>query len=285
MQFDHVLNAAAGGVLSGALFWLLMWLLMRGVSLLRFRGAFPDLVLNVPGEHTRRTLRMAERELLLLTGAACAALATVPLLLGPPPFTGVWMWIQALCAVLLLVAWAVFVVRAFKHWRICRFAARADAAIGAALARLALQGHRVFHGIVLGGESIDHVVVGPRGAYAVKVVAHRPAGEAKTARLGTRGLEFQDGSVQLDPMDSIERGARLLAELAMRSLGHNITVRPVLAVPGWEVVPVQNGELLLVNEKSAVMLSGWSRPDDQLFDEDAASLQERLARLSRNHSL
>lgn len=84
---------------------------------------------------------------------------------------------------------------------------------------------------------------------------------------------------------AVERCARRLAELASKQLGHRVTVRPVLAMPGWEVAPPGVGDLLLVNEENAVMLLGWSRPADHLFAEDVPALQELLARLSLNRAL
>src|SRR5574337_1077286 len=138
--------------------------LFRIAPLLRMRRMFGDLVLNAPGEVSRKHLRRAGRGMLLLGAAACAAVGgcVALLLLTAPRFAGVLMWVIFLIACALIVVWAVFVVRGVARWSACRFAARADAALGAALSRLALQGHRAFNDVMLSQESFEHVVVGPR---------------------------------------------------------------------------------------------------------------------------
>ncbi|HEV2212333.1 MAG TPA: nuclease-related domain-containing protein, partial [Gammaproteobacteria bacterium] len=178
-------------------------------------------------------------------------------------------------------------VLGFMRWYASRHAARASAALGAVFARLALQGHRVFHAVPLGEEVADHVVIGSRGAFVILVLARRPRKEAKSARLHGRFLEFQDGIGLPAPVLSAERCARALAELSGRNLSHRINVRPVVAVPGWEIAPAESpvSDVLLVNEKNAMMLLGWTKPADALFEEDAAKLQEQLVKLCANPSL
>ena len=286
MQLPYLLNAITGGVLSSVLCWLLMNVLVRIALLLRIRRAFGDLVLNVPGEQARANLYRTQREALLLTAAACAAVGgfLAQWLLAAPRFQGVLMWVMFGVACVLIVAWLVFSVRVWRHWRTCRFAARADAALGAALERLALQGHRVFHEVMLGKQRFEHVVVGPHGLFVIRTVARRP-GRMNAARLNGRMLEFHDGKTLVDPILEAEQGARVLSELASRQLGHDLRARPVVATPGWEVTPDQFGDLVLVNEKTAVLLLSWSRPADHPLEDDAPALQERLARLSVNRAL
>lgn len=287
MQLGNLLNTIAAGVFAGTLFWLLMWPLVRVTPLLRLKGVFPELVLNGCAEQAREALHLASRELAMLTGAACAAVAAFLALLfmETPVSFGVLSYVLFAIACLLTVAWGVFAVRGLRRWWQYRFAARADAALGAVLGRVAMAGHRVFHDVSLGNERFEHVVVGPRGIFVVRVVARRAVKQARAVRLNGRTLEFQDGKVLADPIVSVERGARLLAELVERSLSHRVAVRPVVAVPGWEVAPAHGTELLLVNEKNALMLPGWSRPADHVFEEDLPALQERLARLSVNRGL
>ncbi|MGH8363135.1 MAG: NERD domain-containing protein, partial [Gammaproteobacteria bacterium] len=197
----------------------------------------------------------------------------------------VLMWVIFIMACVLIVVWAVFLVRGYRRWRVCRFVARADVALGAALDRLAMQGHRVFHDVALGKQRFEHVVVGARGLFVIRTVARRPKRNLNVVRLHGRTLEFQDGLNLPDPSGEVEQGAHLLSELAGRLLNHPVQARAVLATPGWEVPTDQAGDLLLVNEKTAIMLLGWSRAGDHLLSEDAPALQERLVRLSISRNL
>ena len=284
MPLMNFLNAITGGAVCGLLCWLLLSAAVRVAPLLRLRNAFRDLVLNISAEQARANLHRAGREALLLTAGACAAAGgfVALWLLAVPRFRDVTMWVLFGVACVVIVAWSVFTLRAWRHWRDCRFAARADAALGAALDRLAMQGHRVFHAVTLGKQCFEHVIVGSRGLFVVRTVARRP-GRMNAARLNDRTLEFHDGKLLVDPILEAEQGARMLSELASRQLGHALRVRAVVAVPGWEVTPDQVGELLLINEKTAVLLLSWSRPVDQPLEGDDLAMQERLARMSINH--
>ncbi|MDE2272693.1 MAG: NERD domain-containing protein [Gammaproteobacteria bacterium] len=287
MQLSHLLNAITGGVLSGVLCWLLLQAVVRVAPLVRLRLAFGGLVLNAPGELARENLARAARNMLLLGAAACAAVGgfVAFAVLAMPSVGAVLMWVIFVIACALIVVWAIFLVRGYRRWRVCRFASRADVAIGAALDRLAMQGHRVFHDVALGKQRFEHVVVGPRGLFVIRTVTRRPRRNLNVVRLHGRTLEFQDGLNLPDPAGEVEQGAHLLSELAGRLLNHPVQARAVLAVPGWEVSTDQAGDLLLVNEKTAIMLLGWSRAGDHLLNEDAPALQERLVRLSISRNL
>ena len=283
-----VLNALSGAVFAATLTWVIAWAIAWVAPYLRFKGAFADLTLNSPGERARSALRAVERDLLLLAAAACAALTVAATLCiyGNARFTGLWMWLLFALACLLFGAWCFFLARGFIHWRRCRYAARAHVALAAALARLAMQGQRVFHDVPLGEGTVDHLVVGKLGAYAISVVARRPGKLGNVARINGRSIEFQDGFALLDTLALAERSARAVADGTAKGLSHRIHVLPVVAVPGWEIAPAQGqvGEVFLINEKSAVMLLRAGKPADHLMDQDAAALQEQLTRLCVNRS-
>ncbi len=284
-----MLNVFSGAVFAAAVVWALLWLITRLAPYLRFKGAFGDLTLNAAGEQARRALLAVERAQCLLAAAACTAVATSAALwlYGGARFTGLWMWLLFAPACALFVTWWVFLVRGFLAWRQDRYAARAHVALAAALSRLALQGHRIFHDVPLGELTLDHVVMGKFGAYAITLVARRPGKLGNVARINGRSIEFQDGFALLDTLALAERSARALVDATAKSLSHRPHVLPVVAVPGWEIAPAQGqvGEVFLINEKTAVMLLRASKPADHLMDQDAASLQEQLTRLCVNKAL
>ncbi len=285
----YALDGISGAVFAAAVLWALLWGMTRVAPYLRFGRAFPELVLNAPAESTRAGLRHVERELLLLTTAASAAgIAFLGLwFAGGERPAGVWMWVAFGLACALVVGWGYFTVRRLLDWHDARYAARACAALGATLARLSLQGHRVFHDVPLGEVTVDHVVMGKFGVFAIKLVARRPGKEANVVRINGRSIEFQDGYALLDTIALAERGARVLTDGTVKGMSHRIHVLPVVAVPGWEIAPAQGqaGETFLINEKSAIMLLRNSKPADHLMDADATVLQEHLTRLCVNKAL
>ena len=290
MGLQLIITVISAALCAGAIAWVLLWSSLRIAGWIRLKGAFPELVQNVPGGLARRRLRLLEREVTTLTAALFAALAAAALLLfyGEARLTGIWIWVLFGVACALAIAWVVFLVKHLRRWRELRFAARAQAAFAAALARLNLQAHRVFHDLEVGGITLDHVVLGTKGCFAIHLVARRPRKGVETVvRINGRSIEFQDGYALLDTIALAERGARALADLQVKGLSHRLHVLPVVAVPGWEIAPPQGqaGETFLANEKTAMLLLRASKPADYLMDADAALLHEQLARMTVDPTL
>ena len=290
MSSPFWINLITAAVFTGAIAWGLCWLLSRAARWVRFKGAFPELVQNAAGGMARRAMHAQERDLLLF-GCAALTAGTAFLVLCislVPRLTGLWMWLLFAPACLLFIAWWVFLVRGVLRWWELRFAARAQSAFAGALARLNLQGHRVFHDVTAGDITLDHVVMGPKGVFAIRLVARRPPrGSDPVVRINGRSIEFQDGFALLDTIALAERGARALSELPVKGLSHRLHVIPVVAVPGWEIAPPQGqaGETFLANEKTAMLLLRASKPADYLMDTDVGPLQESLARLTLDGAL
>ena len=290
MSVAFVISIITAAVFVGALAWALLWLCLRLASLLRFKGAFPEGVQNAAGGIARRELRRLERELAVLAAAASTALSAAALLFlyGTARFAGIWLWLLFGLGCALVVVWGVFLVRQWLRWREARFAARAQAAFAASLGRLNLQGLRVFHDVVLGDITLDHVVLGLRGLFAIRVVTRRPKRGVETVvRINGRSIEFQDGHALLDTLSLTERAARALADTQVKGLSHRPHVLPVVAVPGWEIAPPQGaaGETFLANEKTAMLLTRAAKPADGLMEADVALLQEQLAKLCLDQTL
>ena len=290
MPLPLVINMLSAAVFIGTLSWGLCWLMMRAAAVLRLKGAFPDLVQNVAGGSVRRVLRDQERDLALLgCGALTAPAAAVAFCLyGAPRFTGLWMWLLFSLACVLVVAWGVFLVRGFMRWWELRYAARAHAAFAATLARLSMQGQRVFHDVPLDTATVDHVVMGPRGVFAIRLVARRPRrGIEPVVRINGRSIEFQDGFALLDTIALAERTARALADMQVKGLSHRPHVLPVVAVPGWEIAPAQGqaGQVFLANEKTAVLLLRSATAADYLMEADAGLMHEHLAKICLDRDL
>ncbi len=288
MQLPLLINMLTGALFAGGIAFELLWLLVRALPWLRFKGPFPGLVQNVAGGRARRELRAKERDLLLLAAGAICSFTSGALLwiYGAVLLTGLWMWVLSGLACLLFAAWWVFLVRDFRLWRERRHAARAHGALATALARLALQSHRVFHDVPVGDLVLDHVVMGNRGVFVIKLVARRLAKESDVVRINGRSIEFQDGHALLDTIALAERGARALADLPVKGLSHRIHALPLVAIPGWEIAPAQGqaGETFLVNEKSALLLLRASKPADYLMEADIGPLQEHLAKICTDQS-
>lgn len=161
-----------------------------------------------------------------------------------------------------------------------KFLHDANIAIGHQLQQLTVEGSRIFHDVRTSSGVVDHVIIGQKGIYAVNVIAHR-SGKRAHARLRDNAIQYSNSKLTQSVIDINLKTARLQKEFR-ELVGHNVRVRSVIAVPGWEIGEQPKDDHLLVNEQNLAMLSGWRDQSDNLMNEDVAALQKELtARCAR----
>lgn len=178
----------------------------------------------------------------------------------------------------------LLLVAAFAFMRLCkvivarrqvRFVRDANVAIGHQLQQLGSGFARVFHDVTTSAGTIDHLLVGQSGIYAVNVIAAR-GGKRHESRLIDSAVQFSNNAPAVSILDINTKNARLQKEFS-KLLGHGIRVRSVVAVPGWDIGSQHSESHLLVNERTLSMLSGWKDNSDYLMNEDVELLQQELA--------
>ena len=167
-----------------------------------------------------------------------------------------------------------FVTR--QHVRLLR---DANIAIGHQLQRIAAGFGRVYHDVETTAGVIDHVIVGPSGAYAINVFAHRPIKHGHVV-LDSNSLRFAPSNKAVSIIATSKCTAALEREFR-RLLDHRVRVRSVLAVPGWDVIEQASDEHLIVNDHSLTMLRGWKDQADYLMNEDVDALHQMLTTITK----
>ena len=138
-----------------------------------------------------------------------------------------------------------FVVAVFCVWRLVRIrpklralrqGAAGEKAVGQYLERLRSDGYEVFHDVIGEGFNVDHVAIGPAGAFTI---------ETKTWSKPIRGeprIDFDGETLRAagfepdrDPIVQAKAQAKWLQRLMQESSGRTVTVRPVVVFPGWFV--------------------------------------------------
>jgi MFS family permease len=169
------------GMTCGVLFWGIARLALAAGGMWRVRLPFSNDVLAAAGDRERQRHRRLGRELAVLFGAFLSAIIAALLAWLLPPHavlaeTRSWVLIVLLVIAFAAVAGGIFLVYRLVHERRgLRFAWAAKSAVGSILDRLNFSGNRVFHEVKLEGATIDHVVVGAKGVFAVNVVS-QPTG-------------------------------------------------------------------------------------------------------------
>jgi hypothetical protein len=186
-----------------------------------------------------------------------------------------WQLIALLAAVLIAALYGLyrFAVVVLQKKKV-EFIRDANIATGHGLQRLTSNQNRVFHDVPCATGVIDNVIVGVQGIYAVCVFAKRP-GKDNRVRLNGEQLAFAPGKAVISVAECGKRAAQLAREVR-KHLGHDVRVRPVVAVPGWEIDAQASDEYLVVNERNLGMLRGWKDQKDYLMNEDVDQIQKML---------
>lgn len=191
-------------------------------------------------------------------------------------FDDVPQWQLVLVLVVLGIA-ATFLVYQIVQTVIARrkliFYRDASMATGHALQKLTANQNRVFHDVPCAAGTIDNVIVGLQGIYTVSVIARR-AGKNDRATLKGDRLSF--GEKQTVSVKRNATKSERLAKEIRKVTGHDIRVRSVIAIPGWEIESQQSSEFLVVNERNLAMLTGWKDQKDYLMNEDVEAVQKLL---------
>ena len=182
--------------------------------------------------------------------------------------------------VILSVLGGVSLYAAFRFFAVLlarrrtEFVRDATMAAGHGLQKLTANRNRVFHDVACGAGVIDNVIVGLHGVYAVHVVARR-AGKDNRVWLEGETLSFAPGNHSLSLAEFGQRTMQL-AKQFRKILKHEVHVRCVIAVPGWEIDSQASENHLIVNERNLAMLRGWKDENDYLMNEEVEKLQKLL---------
>jgi hypothetical protein len=132
-------------------------------------------------------------------------------------------------------------VRNYRARERARDGLLAERVTGMQLNRLVAQSCLVMHDLPAEGFNIDHVVIAPRGVYAVETKSfrkpkHLAQGESHRVAYDGRALRFPD-FIEKGAVAQAERQSQWLARLLREALQCDVPVIPALALPGWHIEP------------------------------------------------
>jgi hypothetical protein len=139
--------------------------------------------------------------------------------------------------------------------------------------------YRVFHDVVSDQFSIDHLVVGPKGVFAIQthakpVSANKQSPDDRIVTYNGRELFFPKGSDH-----GIVENARLNAEkLSQWLTGQTeepVAVRAIISLPGWTVRRTSSEGMPIINPKQFASLFEHIQPW-QLHPSTIDSIERRL---------
>ena len=199
----------------------------------------------------------------------------------------IWQLILVYLFFLLLVAWATqCFYRLIKQRANLYLGLDAELAVGQELNHLMLQGCRVYHDFPAESFNIDHVVVGPGGVYAVETKGRAKPDKGRgtvdaTVVYNGQVLRFP-GWHEKDPLDQASRQAEWLQKWLFSATAEQVSVRPVLALPGWFIERTKPGNVLIFNGKNPQFLAKPQNPNGKLGPEMIQRIAHQLEQRCRD---
>lgn len=160
------------------------------------------------------------------------------------------------------IFWAVKIWRLLKQRRSLYLGLDCELAVGQELNHLMLEGCRVYHDFPADMFNIDHVVVSPKGVFAVETKGRAKPDKKKGSADATVIYDGQvlrfPGWSETGPLDQSKRQAVWLSQWLSSAVGEQIAVKPVLALPGWFIEREKpSPDLILFNGKNPGLLLKW----------------------------
>lgn len=162
--------------------------------------------------------------------------------------------ISAAALAMVFLGYSLFrLLRILQERRKIRLGYEGELTVGQTLNRLMLAGYRVYHDFPAEKFNIDHIVVGEKGVFAIetKTRSKRKTSDQRqdaTVEYDGRALHFPNGT-DIDMIAQAKRQAKWLSRWLSQAVGEDVTVRAIVALPGWFVKRTSSDGLPIVNPK------------------------------------
>lgn len=126
------------------------------------------------------------------------------------------------------------------------------------LTPLLSEGWQLFHDLPMKRGNIDHVLVGPTGVYAIET-KYRSKRQSLKGKEGAqadydgKAIRFAGGATEQLPVQQAQAVAGELSKWLHGKVGEQVSVVPVVALPGWFVKSTQRpttGQAHVINPKA-----------------------------------
>ncbi len=158
----------------------------------------------------------------------------------------------SICAGIGLFIFSLYkVLKLLGRRRLFRLGYEGGLAVGQELDQLMREGFSIYHDFPADGFNIDHIVVGPKGVFAVETKARSKATtknrvEDATVEYDGRALYFPKGD-DFETIDQARRQASWLSNWLGKAIGEPIAARAIVALPGWFVKRSSSEGISVVN--------------------------------------
>jgi hypothetical protein len=196
------------------------------------------------------------------------------------------IWISSIICVVIIAYMAFKLVKLLSRRKRNRLAYEGELAVGQELNQLMLHGYRVYHDFPADTFNIDHIIVGPKGVFAVETRTRTkgaiPNGSQEaTVTYDGRMLTFAD-TTDFETIEQAEKQADWLSKWLGAATGEPIAVRAVVSLPGWVVKRTSADGIPVVNPGQFASLFEHIKPRP-LSETMLNRIKDKLEQKCRNH--
>ncbi len=246
-------------LICGILFILLTVLnvIRRRIRLRSLRPSFKQDLLRIPGGSLLMSLDNLNEQInlylvyvVILPLIIYSALISYSYFQAEQPSLAV-IWISSIISIALIAYMAYNLANLLSRRKRIRLAYEGELAVGQELNQLMLQGYRVYHDFPADTFNIDHIIVGPKGVFAVETSTRLKGAIANGSQEATvtydgRMLTFAD-TTDFETIEQAEQQADWLSKWLGAATGEPIAVRAVITLPGWVVKRTSADGIPVVN--------------------------------------
>ena len=281
-------------LICGILFILLMLLnvIRRRIRLRSLRPSFKQDLLRIPGGSQLMRLDNLNEQInvylvyvIILPLVIYSALISYSYFQAEQPSPAV-IWISSVICVVIIAYMAFKLVKLLSRRKRNRLAYEGELAVGQELNQLMLHGYRVYHDFPADTFNIDHIIVGPKGVFAVETRTRTkgaiPNGSQEaTVTYDGRMLTFSD-TTDFETIEQAEKQADWLSKWLGAATGEPIAVRAVVSLPGWVVKRTSADGIPVVNPGQFASLFEHIKPRP-LSETMLNRIKDKLEHKCRNH--
>ena len=233
-------------------------LIRRRIHLKSLRPSFGQNLLRIPGGSLLRRLdNLNEQINLYLIYVLILPLIIYSILISysyfrelqPSPTV---IWISAIVCIVATVYLVFKLVGLLSRRRRIRLDYEGELAVGQELNQLMLQGFLVYHDFPADTFTIDHIVVGPIGVFAVETntlgrrASRGGSSEEPTVTYDGRTLNYGDSS-DFETIEQAKQQADWLSNWLATATREPLAVRAIVTLPGWVVKRTSADGIPVVN--------------------------------------
>jgi len=201
------------------------------------------------------------------------------------PFNVMELGLVCLLPLILICISSFKMTRHLGRRKLLRLGYDSQVAVGQDLHQLHRDGYHVYHDFPADNFTIDHIVVGSKGIFAIETKARlKPTAKNRmqdtTVEYNGRVLRFPKGTDR-QTIEKADRQANWLSEWLSSAVDEPVMVRAIVALPGWFVKRTSADGLPVVNPKQFASLFQYIQPR-MLSEETMRQVIHQLERKCRD---